>query len=132
MIFNSPTVQKYILSGAKVVATIRKAGYYKLGQRVAMKVGDRKFYGRVIAVSPLTPFSLDRYVDYSGFENIEVWISEAERLHKAKIDPNKFEIVVVKVVHEWSPIHNGVCKKLRVESSDNKIEIRKIEEVKQG
>ncbi len=31
MIFYSPTVQKYILSGANVVATIRKSGYYYKG-----------------------------------------------------------------------------------------------------
>ena len=54
MIFNSFVVQKYILNGAKVVATIRKAGYYKLGQRVVMKVGDRRFYGKVIAIAPIT------------------------------------------------------------------------------
>ena len=97
MIFNSFTVQKYILNGAKVVATIRKAGYYKLGQRIVMKVGDRRFYGKVIAIAPLTPFSLSEYADYSGFESVEEWIAEAERLHKGRIDPNKFEIVVVEV-----------------------------------
>ena len=97
MIFNSFTVQKYILNGAKVVATIRKAGYYKLGQRIVMKVGDRRFYGKVIAIAPLTPFSLSEYTDYSGFESVEEWIAEAERLHNGRIDPNKFEIVVVEV-----------------------------------
>ena len=97
MIFNSFVVQKYILNGAKVVATIRKAGYYKLGQRVVMKVGDRRFYGKVIAIAPLSPFSLSEYADYSGFESVEEWIAEAERLHNGRIAPNKFEIVVVEV-----------------------------------
>ena len=97
MIFNSSVVQKYILNGAKVVATIRKAGYYKLGQRVVMKVGDRRFYGKVIAIAPLSSFSLSEYADYSGFESVEEWIAEAERLHNGRIDPNKFEIVVVEV-----------------------------------
>ena len=100
MIFNSSVVQKYILNGAKVVATIRKSGYYRLGQRVVMKVGDRRFYGKVIAIAPITPFSLSEYVDYSGFQNVEEWIVEAERLHKGRIDPNKFEIIVVEVVHK--------------------------------
>ena len=97
MIFNSPTVQKYILSGANVVATIRRKGYYRVGQRVIIKVGDKRFYGRVIAIAPLTPFSLGQYVDYSGFGSVEEWTAEAERLHKAILDPNKFEIVVVKL-----------------------------------
>jgi len=29
MIFDSPVVQKYILNGAKLVATIRRKGYYR-------------------------------------------------------------------------------------------------------
>jgi len=97
MIFNSPTVQRYILSGANVVATIRRKGYYRLGQRVIAKVGDKRFYGKVIAIAPLTLFSLSQYADYSGFGSVEEWIAEAERLHKAELDPNKFEIVVVKL-----------------------------------
>ena len=97
MIFNSPTVQRYILSGANVVATIRRKGYYRVGQRVIAKVGDKRFYGKVIAIAPITPFSLGQYVDYSGFESVEEWIAEAERLHKARLDPNKFEIVVVEL-----------------------------------
>jgi hypothetical protein len=100
MIFSSLVVQKYILSGAKAVATIRKSRYYKLGQRVVMKVGDRRFYGKVIAIAPVTPFSLSEYVDYSGFQSVEEWIAEAERLHKSKIDPNRFEIVMIEVVHK--------------------------------
>jgi len=98
MIFNSTTVQKYILNGAKLVATIRRKGYYRLGKRVIVKVGDKRFYGKVIAIAPVTPFSLSEYADYSGFESVEDWIAEAERLHKARIDPNKFEIVVVEVI----------------------------------
>ncbi len=100
MIFNSTTVQKYILNGAKLVATVRRKGYYKVGKRVMVKVGDKRFYGRVVAIAPLTPFSLGQYADYSGFESVEEWIAEAERLHKAKLDPNKFEIVVVEVTHK--------------------------------
>ncbi len=99
MIFNSPVVQKYILSGASVVSTIRRKGYYKLGKRVTVKVGDKRFHGKVITIAPLTPFSLSEYVDYSGFQSVEEWIAEAERLHKARIDPNKFQIIVIKVIH---------------------------------
>jgi hypothetical protein len=97
MIFNSSTVQKYILNGARFVATIRKSGYYYIGKRVVMKVGDKKFYGKVIAIAPLTPFSLSEYTDYSGFQSVEEWIAEASQLHKARIDPNKFEIVVIDI-----------------------------------
>ena len=100
MIFSSPVVQKYILSGAKAVATIRKSGYYTLGQDVVMKVGDKKFYGKVVAIAPVKPSWLNEYVIYSGFESVEEWIAEAERLHKTKIDPNKFEIVVIVVIHK--------------------------------
>jgi len=100
MIFNSPTVQKHILSGASVVATIRRKGYYRVGKRVIVKVGDKRFYGKVIAIAPITPFSLSEYADYSGFQSVEEWVVEAERLHKGRIDPNKFEIVVVEVVHK--------------------------------
>ena len=90
-------MQRYILSGTNIVATIRRKGYYRVGQRVIVKVGDKRFYGKVIAIAPLTPFSLGQYVDYSGFESVEEWVAEAERLHKAKLDPNKFEIVVVEL-----------------------------------
>ena len=100
MIFNSPTVQKYILSGAKLVTTIRRKGYYRVGKRVIVKVGDKKFYGKVIVTAPLTPFSLGEYATYSGFQSVEEWITEAERLHKARIDPNKFEIVVLEVIRK--------------------------------
>jgi hypothetical protein len=100
MNFDSHIVQKYILSGASVVATIRRRkGYYRLGKKVIVKVGDKRFYGRVIAIAPITPFSLSQYVDYSGFESVEEWIAEAERLHKGRLDPNEFEIIVVEVIH---------------------------------
>jgi len=98
MIFNSPIVQKYILSGVTLVATIRKKGHYRVGQRVVIKVNDKRIYGRIIVVVPLTPFSLNKYVVYSGFENVEEWVKEAKRLHKAEIDPNKFEIIVVELL----------------------------------
>ena len=98
MIFNSPTVQRYILSNTKLVATIRRKGYYRVGKRVIAKVGDKRFHGKVIATAPITPFSLGQYAEYSGFESVEEWVAEAERLHKGRIDPNKFEIVVVELV----------------------------------
>jgi len=97
MIFNSSTVQKYILSGANVVATIRRKGYYRVGKRVVAKVGDKRFYGKIIGIAPLSPFSLNHYSDYSGFKSIEEWMAEAERLHKGRIDPSKFEIIVVEL-----------------------------------
>jgi len=98
MIFNSFTVQKYILNGTKLVATIRRKGYYRVGKKVVMKVGDKKFYGKVIAIAPLTPFSLGEYADYSGFQSVEEWMYEAEKLHKGRLDPNKFEIVIIEVL----------------------------------
>ena len=98
MIFDSPTVQKYILSGASVVATIRRKGYYRVGKNVVMKVGDKKFYGKVIAIAPLSSFSLGEYADYSGFQSVEEWMNEAEKLHKGRLDPNKFEIVIIEVL----------------------------------
>jgi len=88
------------LNGTKLVATIRRKGYYRVGKKVVMKVGDKKFYGKVIAIAPLSSFSLSEYVHYSGFESVEEWIAEAERLHNGRIDPNKFEIVVVEVIHK--------------------------------
>jgi len=99
MIFDSPTVQKYILSGASVVATIRRKGYYKVGKRVIVKIGNKKFYGKVIAIAPLTLQSLSSYVDFSGFNSVEEWLNEARNLHGTKIDPNKYEIIVVEVMH---------------------------------
>ena len=99
MIFNSFTVQKYILNGAKLVATIRRKGYYRVGKKVVMKVGDKKFYGKVIAITPLILQSLSNYVDFSGFNSVEEWLNEARNLHGTKIDPNKYEIIVVEVMH---------------------------------
>jgi len=100
VIFSSPVVQKYVLSGANMIATIRRKGHYRVGKRVIVKVGDKRFYGRVVAIAPITPFSLSEYADYSGFQSVEEWVAEAERLHRSEIDPNKFEIVVVEVNHK--------------------------------
>lgn len=94
MIFKSHVVQDYILNGAEVVATIRKKGRYKLGQKVVLKVGDKVLKGEVVAIAPLT--SAPFYVEYSGFESVEEWLYEAERLHKG-LNPYGYEIVVVKV-----------------------------------
>ena len=101
MIFNSPKVQKYILSGARFVATIRKSGYYHIGKWVVIRVGDKWFDGQVIAVEPVTPLTLRHYVRYSGFGSIEEWITEAMKLHKGEIYPDKFMIIVVKVICPW-------------------------------
>lgn len=60
MIFESTTVQKYILNGAKLVVIVRRKGYYKVGKITIIKVGDKRFYGKVITVAPLT--SLNEYV----------------------------------------------------------------------
>jgi hypothetical protein len=97
MIFNSPIVQKYILSGAKLVSKIRRKGYYRVSRKVIEKVRDKRFSDKVVTITPLTPSSLSRLVTYSGFKSVEEWIMEAKKLHKAKIDPNKFEIIVVEI-----------------------------------
>jgi len=97
MIFNSSNVQEYIKNGCEIVATIRKKGYYKVGRRVRIKLGNRNLQGRVVAVIPLSNLSLSQHVGYSGFESVEEWMGEAERLHKDRIDEEKFEIVVVKI-----------------------------------
>jgi hypothetical protein len=98
MIFNSGTVQDYIKNGCKLVATIRRKGYYKVGRKVTLKFGDSKLRGRVVAVIPLSSLSLSQHVGYSGFKSVDEWMGEAERLHKAKIEEEKFEIVVVEVL----------------------------------
>jgi hypothetical protein len=97
MIFNSTTTQQYILNGARLVATIRRKGYYKPGKRVVIKVGIKRFHGEVVGVVPLTLFSLGEYVSYSGFDSVEEWVREAELLHKGRITPNKFEIVIIEL-----------------------------------
>ena len=98
VIFNSNIVQEYIRNGCEIVATIRKKGYYKVGRRVRIKLGDKNLQGRVIAVMPLSSLSLSQHVGYSGFQSVEEWMDEAERLHKDRIDEEKFEIVVVKIL----------------------------------
>jgi len=98
MIFNSPVVRKYILNNVKLVATIRKSGYYREGQKVIMRVGDKRFCGEIIAIAPLTSWSLSNYVKFSGFKSVEEWLAEASQLHKTRIDPNKFEIVVIEIL----------------------------------
>jgi hypothetical protein len=98
MIFNSSTVQEYILNGAKLIATIRRKEYYKVNKKVIAKVGDKRFYGKVIAIAPITPFSLGQYACYSGFSSVEEWVSEAERLHQSSINPNEFEIIVIELL----------------------------------
>ncbi|CAC87287.1 hypothetical protein [Sulfolobus islandicus rod-shaped virus 2] len=95
MIFNSPIVQKYILNNAKAVATIRKKFVYKIGQKVILKVRDKRFHGKIIAKAPVTEYCLSKYVKFSGFENVESWLNEAERLHNDKIDSEKYEIIVI-------------------------------------
>ena len=98
IIFNSPYVQKYILSGAKLVATIMRTGYYYIGKKVTMKVGDRKFHGKVVATKPLTLFTLREYVNYSGFGGVWELLFEATQQYKVAINPDKFEIVVIEVL----------------------------------
>jgi hypothetical protein len=97
MIFNSPLVRKYIESGAKLVATIRRKNYYRTGKRVIIKAGNREFCGKVVLTSPINLYTLVRFVRYSGFRDVEEWLEEAERLHKAGINPEKFEIVVIEI-----------------------------------
>ncbi len=97
MIFNSNTVQGYIRNSCEIVAAIRKKGYYKVGRRVRIKIGDRNLQGRVIAVMPLSSLWLSQHVGYSGFQSVEEWMDEAGRLHKDGIDEEKFEIVLVKI-----------------------------------
>ena len=95
--FNSPYAQKYILSGAKLVATIMRTGYYYIGKKVTMKVGDKEFYGKVVATKPLTLFTLSEYVNYSGFGGVWEWLFEASQQYKAAMNPDKFEIVIIEV-----------------------------------
>jgi hypothetical protein len=38
---------------------------------------------------------------YSGFGSVEEWITEAMKLHKGEIDPDKFMIIVVRVIRPW-------------------------------
>jgi len=97
MIFNSPVVRKYIKNGAKLVATIRRKNYYKTGKPVTVKVGNEKFYGKIVTTAPINLLTLSRYVEYSGFRNVDEWLEEAKRLHKVGINPEKFEIVIVKI-----------------------------------
>jgi len=96
-IFKSPTVGKYIENGAKLVATIRRKNYYKTGKPVTVKVGDKTFYGKVVMTAPIDLLTLSRYVGYSGFRSVDEWLEEAERLHKAGINSEKFEIVVIEI-----------------------------------
>ena len=94
MIFSSKKVREYILGGARYVATIRRAGLYREGQRVELKLGDKRLKGKVIKVVPLE--RARGYLHISGFGSLEEWLSEARRLHKVdKLDG--FEVVVVRV-----------------------------------
>lgn len=95
MIFNSEKVRRFIFNGARRVATIRKKGYYRTGQKVILKVGDKRIIGRVIVTAPVS--SAEEYVKFSGFDNVTDWIKEAGRLHRSVIDERKFEIVVVEL-----------------------------------
>lgn len=96
IIFNSPCVKKYILSGAKLVATIMRTGYY-IGKKVTMKVGDKEFYGKVVATKPITFSTLNEYVNYSGFCCVWEWLFEATQQYKVAMNPDKFEIVIIEV-----------------------------------
>ncbi len=69
-----------------------------MDKKVIAKVGNKRFYGKVIAILPITPFSLGQYVCYSGFNSVEEWISEAERLHQSSINPNEFEIIIIELL----------------------------------
>ncbi len=74
-----------------------KSGYYYIDKRVIMKVGDKEFYGKVVATKPITLFTLSEYVNYSGFGGVWKWLFEASQLYKTRKNPNKFEIVVIEV-----------------------------------
>lgn len=97
MIFKSPVVVKYILSGANLVATIRDCGYYstKVGKGVLLKLGDQRLRGKVLKVVGLD--MAREFVAFSGFSTVEEWLNEARRLHRRE-DLSGFCIVVVELV----------------------------------
>lgn len=82
------------------MATIRKKGFYKVGQTVVVRVGSKVMKGRVIAVSEPTEEALSQYVVHSGFSTVKEWLAEAERLHRKVITQDEFEIIVVEIERE--------------------------------
>ncbi len=61
-------------------------------------LGDKEFYGKVVATKPLTLFTLSEYVNYSGFGGVWEWLFEATQQYKAAMNPDKFEIVIIEVI----------------------------------
>ena len=80
-IFNSEVVRRYILSGAKYVATIRECRVYwdRVGRGVVLKLGDWRLRGRIVKVVGVE--EADKFVAVSGFRTVEEWLNEAKRLH---------------------------------------------------
>ena len=95
-LFRSETVRRYLLGGARFVATIRDCNYYRarVGRPVTLDLGEKKLRGKVIKVEDLG--RADKYVSISGFRSTEEWLSEAKRLHK-RDDLSGLCIVIVEV-----------------------------------
>ena len=94
----SEKVIKYIKSGNRVVATIRKNDLYRNGRvrRVRMVLADGEvLYGTIKEVLPLT--EAGKVLKYSGFDSVEEWFEEAKRLHKVKNLGDSFVILLIEI-----------------------------------
>ena len=96
MLFKSKKVQQYIESGAVYVATIRVCGIYEEGMRVKLRLVDsnRILDGRVVKIAELT--EAEKYVNISGFDNVNEWFEEAKKLHGTE-NLDGYCIVVVRI-----------------------------------
>jgi len=82
MRFCSQKVLEYLKNPRdNLVATMRN-WHYRLNQRIVLKNcdGDRIGYGIVVDVAPATTETLEKWLRYSGFNSINEWVAEAQRL----------------------------------------------------
>ena len=94
MIFRHPIVVKYLLSKPKYFATIR-LWEYKEGEIVKLRlilnhrvVAEGK--AKIIKVHDYSLDILQKYLQYSGFEKVEEWVSAAREL---RVSSNRSKVV---------------------------------------
>ena len=57
---------------------------YRAGSTVRVVAGGRRFCGDILGVYDNTRENAEKLVEYSGFNNVDEWLSEAIKLHHGR------------------------------------------------
>jgi len=108
MKFTHPKVIEYIINNYYKVTPLRVATirhyYYTKGKRIKVYVCGYGI-GDAIVVKTDKLRNAVLYVQYSGFDSVDEWISEASKLHKSK---RNLQVVVIDIV-DFRVSRRAIC-----------------------